>query len=60
MQRREFLGAAATAALAANDRISYGMIGTGSRGRWLQGAFQKGSSLFHVGSRARSSLPAMR
>ena len=41
MQRREFLGAAATAALAANDRISYGMVGTGSRGRWLQGAFQK-------------------
>jgi len=44
--RREFVGAAAAAALsqakaAPNDRISVGMIGTGSRGQELMQAIQK-------------------
>ncbi len=45
--RREFLGRAAAPMIAsatvwgANDRVTYGMIGTGSRGRWLNQAFQK-------------------
>jgi len=50
MQRREFLtGAAVTAAplfvpqsaFGANDRISYGVIATGGRGRYLSGKFLK-------------------
>jgi predicted dehydrogenase len=43
--RRDLLKAAplvlAANVFGANDRITYGMIGTGSRGRWLQGAFQR-------------------
>ena len=47
--RRQFLAAALTAAplfvprsaWGANDRITYGLIGSGGRGRYLQGNFQK-------------------
>lgn len=49
MNRRDFLGAAVTAAplfvpksaFGANDRISYGVIATGGRGRYLNDKFQK-------------------
>lgn len=40
--RREFVGAlAATSLLGANDKITYGVIATGGRGRYLQERFQK-------------------
>jgi predicted dehydrogenase len=46
--RRNFLKTVALApafvpasAFGANDRVAYGMIGTGNRGRWLNEAFQK-------------------
>src|SRR5207302_3967741 len=47
--RRQFLAAALTAAplfvprsaWGANDRLAYGLIGSGGRGRYLQGNFQK-------------------
>jgi predicted dehydrogenase len=46
--RRQFLASALTAPLfvprsawGANDRLSYGLIGAGGRGRYLQGNFQK-------------------
>ena len=45
--RREFLGLAAAplilaaSARGANDRLAYGLIGAGNRGRWLNRAFQK-------------------
>ena len=40
--RREFVGAlAATSLLGANDKITFGVIATGGRGRYLQERFQK-------------------
>src|SRR5215469_8713873 len=46
--RRSFLGAALAAPLfvprsawGANDRLAYGLIGAGGRGRYLQGNFNK-------------------
>src|SRR5450432_3905754 len=47
--RRQFLASALTAAplfvprsaWGANDRLAYGLIGSGGRGRYLQGNFQK-------------------
>jgi len=47
--RRQFLASALTAAplfvprsaWGANDRLTYGLIGSGGRGRYLQGNFQK-------------------
>jgi predicted dehydrogenase len=47
MKRRDLLAASAAplfvpaTAFGANDSVNYGMVGTGNRGRWLQGAFQR-------------------
>lgn len=50
MERRDFLAGAAlttaplfvpASAFGANDRLSYGLIATGGRGRYLNGVFQK-------------------
>ena len=38
--RRVFLATAAAPILGANDQPAFAIIGTGSRGRWLHGAFQ--------------------
>ena len=45
IKRRDVLMAAplvlSSSVRGANDRPSFGMIGTGLRGRWLHGAFQR-------------------